>query len=203
MEAFIYLFLYRTLSGVQNGLGYALPKKRNNESNIRRWLAFTSLVLAISAAALPLILLSRELILPLQLLTITGAVVSIIGSLAVWDNFSRIFNRFPIAIHFWELWITTGVTLCWIALGGNLYWIAAHVYPALLLHKGAVNIGGGANFWRHGTDNPTGKTWHLPIINIDVPRLSLRGRQILAGLSLVGGAIVYIKGYSFTILNLL
>lgn len=196
----LYLFLYRTISGIQNAYGYARSSHQAVASN---GLTYTSLLLALTAW-LPLLLVPMgQLMVPLKLLAVTGATISTVGSIALWDNFARIFDRFPFAIHFWELWITTGVTLCWIALGGNLYLIAAHVYPALLLHKGAVNIGNGLPFWDVRTDDPTGKTWHLPIINIKVPRLGLRGRQGLAVLSVIGAAWVLWKGYSFSILNLL
>ncbi|MEL6971566.1 MAG: hypothetical protein AAFO02_15480 [Bacteroidota bacterium] len=194
MTAFVYLFIYRTLSGVQNGFGYA--EHRNGTT-------YTSLLLAL-LAWLPLLLVPfSSFIWPLKALAITGAIISTIGALGVWDNFSFIFNRFPVDIHFWELWITTGVTLCWIALGGNLYMVAAHVYPALLLHKGAVNIGSDLSFWDTRTDDATGKTFNIPLLNIRIPRLGLRGRQALAVLSLLGAGFVYWKGYSFTILNIL
>jgi hypothetical protein len=199
MFAFLFLFLYRTLSGVQNGFGYAIRNKPSSYGAI----SFVSVILAV-APYLP-ILLTDYPALPLgaKMLAWTGAAISTIGAVAVWDNFTDLLRRFTLGIHFWEMWVTSGVTLCWIALGGNLYLIAAHVYPALLLHKGAVNIGSGLPFWDHRTDDPTGKTFSIPLLNIKVPRMTLRGRQILAVVSLVGAAVVLWKGYSFTLLNLL
>jgi hypothetical protein len=192
MLEFIYLFLYRTLSGVQNGLGYAHKSVP---------LAFVSILLAI--AAVPPMWLMQGQILGGRMLAYTFAAISILSALGVWDSFNDALNgRFLKDIHFWELLLTGGMTLCWIVLGGNVYLVAAHVYPSLLLHKAAVNIGSGLPFWDHRTDDATGQTFNVPLINIRIPRLSLRGRQLLAVASLLGAVFVWWKGYSFTFYDL-
>lgn len=207
MIEFIFLFLYRTLSGIQNGIGYALPNpiKGPGESTnppLNRWLGILSVSLAI-VAYLPVFLSASQVPDVLKVLAVLGSTISLFGVLGVWDNFTSVFNRFVNDIHFWELLATGGVTLCWVALGGNIYLIAAHVYPALLLHKGAVNMGSGLPFWDTRTNDATGKTFSVPLLNINIPRLGLRGRQIIAAVSIIGAAVVYWQGYSFTLLDLL
>ena len=192
MLEFIYLFLYRVLSGVQNGLGYAHKSVH---------LAFVSILLAM--ASLPPMWLMQGQPLGGRMLAFTFAAISILSALGVWDSFNDALNgRFIKDVHFWELLLTGAMTLCWIVLGGNVYLVAAHVYPALLLHKAAVNIGSGLPFWDHRTDDATGQTFNVPLINIRIPRLSLRGRQLLAVASLLGAFIVWWKGYSFTFYDL-
>lgn len=193
MLTFLYLFIYRTLSGVQNGFGYA----RHSGG-----VAFSSILL-IAGALWPLWLLPGQP-LPWRIAAYVLAAVSVVSTLGVWDNFTGVLkHRMPDDIHFWELLLTGGITLCWIVLGGNLYLVAAHIYPALLLHKGAVNIGGGSPFWDTGTDDPTGKTFNVPLLNIRIRRMGLRGRQILAAISVIAVPIVIWQDYSLTLFDIL
>lgn len=195
MIEFIFLFLHRVLSGVQNGFGYA---RTGNDMGI-------TIVSAILLAALSIPLWVTAIDLPLvgRWLAYAGIAIAAVGTLGVYDNFTKRINLFPKDIHLWELLLTGGASVCWIALGGNLYLVAAHVYPALLLHKGAVNIGSGGAFWYHGTDDPSGQTFNVPLLNFRVPRLSLRGRQITAVVSLVGAAVVFWQGWAVSIYTLI
>lgn len=196
MITFLHLFLFRVLSGVQNGIGYAHLSKQTA-------IAITSILLAF-ATILPFFIFNIKGLSTIGIVAaMAGIVISIVGNMGVYDNFTKSLGIFPQDIHLWELLLTGGVSVCWIALGGNLYLIAAHVYPALLLHKAAVNIGSGLPFWDHRTDDATGQTYNIPLLNLRIPRLSLRGRQIIAVVSIVGAAVVWWQEWTLSIYKLI
>jgi len=200
---FIYLFLFRTLSGWQNGCGYAIRHTGSESGEIwyKMQLLVITFLLGIGALS-QLLWLGQAPTLFWKITTALLCSVSIVGVFGVYDSFEDDINFFPRDIHFWELVCTTGVTLGWVTLGGNLFLIAAHVYPALLLHKGAVNIGSGLPFWDHRTDDATGATFSIPLLGLRIPRLSAWMRQVLAVGSLIGAGLCWWYGWSFTIYNL-
>ena len=187
---FIYLFVFRALSGAQNGAGYA---GRN------RWciaitfllvlLCFYPIVMAIGYDTPPKLFWG--------VVSVLGSLASAIGVAGVADSFDDTYNIFPRDIHLWELLATAGVTLSMIVMGGNWLYIIAHLYPALLLHKGFINLGSNKGFWYHGTDDPTGAIFAIPLLGIKVPRMSLRTRQVLALISLLLALATYIWGWQF------
>jgi len=196
MMEFIYLFLYRALSGAQNGAGYA------RESLLRKVIT----ILLLIAGLLPIA--AAVWLWPTGNWVVTGIIVvcclaTDVGVLGVEDSFNNEWNILPRDIHLWELVATSGVTIAVIALNGNLLYIIAHLYPALLLHKGFVNIGSGKGFWYHGTDDATGKTFAIPLLGIKIPRLSLRGRQILAIASLFLAVATWLMGMKIDITDII
>lgn len=182
MYVFFYLFAYRTLSGVQNGLGYA---KRNG------WLAIVSCLL-IAGAMLPAWIMWPQATALAKTGAALGTIISMVGAFGVYDSFSDSFKVLPKDVHFWELLATSGVMMCWIALGGDLIQIAAHVYPALLLHKGAVNIGSRLPFWGNRTDDPTGATYNIPLLGIRIPRFGVTQRKLFAVVSFLLMMVAYV-----------
>lgn len=195
---FIYLFLFRVISGIQNGGGYAL--RRNPV--VGKWVLYTTTILLMAGSWAPLWITTRPPSVLLALLAGILCLASLTGVIGVFDGFEKRLSILPEDIHLWELFATGGVTLGWVTLGGNLFLIAAHVYPALLLHKAAVNVGSGIPFWDHRTDDATGDTFSIPLLNIKIPRASLRTRQVLAVLSIVAAAVVWWQGWSFTIYDI-
>lgn len=172
MIEFIYLFLFRVLSGGQNAFGYTEKKAG----------------LAISSGVMLLFIGGLFALLPLafgwlKIAAIGWLVVSFVGTIGVWDNFSGIVKLFPKDVHLWELLATSGVLLSWVAIGGNLIYIFASIYPSLLIHKGLINIGSGLKFWDTRTDDRTGKTYNIPLLGIKVPRMGIRTRISIAVLS--------------------
>lgn len=64
--------------------------------------------------------------------------------------------------------------------------LALSVYPSVFLQKVGVNLSGGAPWYYNGTDDPTGKTYALPIFGWKVPRLTTQyGKLILAIVSTI------------------
>lgn len=181
---FIVLFIYRSLSGLQNGLGYAgKPRLR----------FVTGAVLALLAGGFSGY---RNLIYtpPAKwaIISLALAVAAAIAAIMVELSFTYSQKAKIFDIHFWELVSTGAITIAMVLTGGNVYLIAASVYPGLILHKGFVNRGGGLPWFDERTDDPTGKTFNIPLLNIKAPRLSVKARIILAISSLVFAALVWI-----------
>jgi hypothetical protein len=99
-------------------------------------------------------------------------------------------------IHLWENFVTGGFMLFLALTGHNLLMLAFSVYPALILHKGLINLGSGLSFFDETTDDSTGKTYGIPLLGIKVKRSSTKMRLILAGLSILGAIVVILMSPS-------
>jgi len=180
---FIFLFLYRSLSGLQNGLGYA---------GKLRWRRVTTYTLAISAFLPFVVMLPGRPAAGILLAVLGGSIISALGAVGVEDSFDSEMNLLPTDVHLWEMLATSGVMISVVAAGGNLILVAASVYPALIIHKGLINTFGGLSWWDHRTDDATGKTFSIPLLGISVPRMGLRGRQAVAVVSIIAAAVAWI-----------
>lgn len=184
MLTFLLLFVQRVLSGTVNGAGYG---QRGDLV-----LFFSAMHLGATAACC--VLLPDEparwiMLLPTAALHLKAA---------VFLNF-----RFPWKpandIHLLET-ITVSVPMLLVCLSGNSVCLAAaSVYPALLLHKGFINWGGGTSFWNEATDDATGKTWGLPSLGIAIPRTGNRFRVAMAAVSVFGAVIYWMVGPEFVV----
>lgn len=102
-------------------------------------------------------------------------------------------------IHLWENFVTGGFVI-WMSLSGyNILLICCSVYPALILHKGLINMGSGLKFLDHATDDPTGKTYGIPLLGIKVPRMNTKMRLIFACLSIVAAVVIMIEGWNISV----
>lgn len=203
MFEFIFLSLFRTISGIQNGLGYARYKKART---------VTSWIMMISLAGLAGWYFFQQKPNWHVLVALVCIIASIVGTEGVEDYFNDNYQILPKDAHFWELIATGGITIAWTWMGGNIFTIAASIYPALILHKAAINIiprwkemkwKAFAFFLDHATDDPTGETFSIPLLGWKVKRLSVKGRLLLAGVSLVGMMIVSIMHLKLTLFDLL
>lgn len=176
MLLFLYLFLFRALSGVQNGFGYA-------DRKILRTITTLIMGLALMGTLFWIFYYPPESY--WKVASIFLVLASIVGVLGVEDSFNDNYQILPKDVHLWEILATGGVTLAWVTLGGNLISIAASIYPGLILHKGFINLGSGKTWWYHGTDDPSGQTYSIPLLGIKIPRLSTRGRISIAVASLM------------------
>lgn len=176
MIEFLYLFLFRALSGAQNGAGYA------KQQTLRVIITFTMCTVLIGTV-FTILYQPRET--PWEVFAVLLILISTLGAVGVEDSFNPSYQYLPKDIHFWEMLATGGITLAWVLLGGNLIGIAASVYPGLILHKGFVNLGSGKGWWYAGTDDRTGKTFSIPLLGIKVPRLNTRGRVHIAVISIL------------------
>ena len=192
---FIYLFLFRAISGAQNGFGYAQRK-------IGRYVCAGIMFLMISPF-LYYNLVYDDYHQVLRVLSILSAIASAIGVLGVEDGFNDEISILPKDIHLWEYVATGGALVAVVFMGGNLLYVVASVYPALILHKGFVNIGTGSKFFRHGTDDPTGKTWGIPLLNISIPRSSLKIRIAFAVISIALAGLIWYLGWDINVNTLI
>lgn len=196
MFEFLYLFIFRAVSGAQNGFGYA------DRQNGRRIVTFL-MELALIATGFLFLRIGDHLEWWQMMFVIVGLVVSLLGVAGVEGSFDPEWNLIFDDVHFWEVLATGGVTISWVVAGGNLVTIAASVYPALILHKGFVNIGSRKSFFYHGTDDETGKTYSIPILGWKIPRLSTSWRITLAVASIAVFGLSQLFHFGISIYTLL
>ena len=191
---FIFLFLYRSLSGWQNGLGYSGRHiARTSASYVLAIAAFAPSIALLRAHAAPAILLAALL----------GSAISALGAIGVEDSFNEKMRMLPKDVHLWEMLATSGVMASVAAMGGNLILIVASVYPALIVHKGLINVYSGLSWWDKRTDDATGRTFSIPLLGIRVPRMGTRGRQAAAVLSIIAAAAAWIVPAKVSIYSLI
>lgn len=174
MEAFVIAFIHRALSGLQNGLGYA-------KKEIWLWIVGAVLVFYpyLTAKAHWLFYLFTAV----NLACVSMKMMSFTDDLKFLKKLKD--------IHLWE-GLVTGGFFVWMAISGhNILMLLCSVYPALILHKGFINLGSGLKFLASATDDETGKTYGIPILGIKIPRSSTKFRLIVAGLSILAAAVVY------------
>jgi hypothetical protein len=187
MIAFIFNLVFRVVSGAQNGAFYAKSKiVMLLFTVVLVGLNLLSLFVSVEAGAY------REQAMALNIVAYICFAIS--AGFAVALYFVSWKKHGYKYIHLFELITVSAFLLAWVFSGGNLIYIACSVYPALILHKGAVNIGGGHNFWYHGTDDPTGQVYTIPVLGWSVPRMSLKFRLIVAFTSLM---IVLLNLFAF------
>lgn len=99
-------------------------------------------------------------------------------------------------IHLWENLVTGGYVVYLSLIGSNILLIMCATYPALIVHKGLINLGSKLPFFAEATDDATGKTYGIPLLGIKVKRSSTKFRLILAAVSLVVAVLVYLLDIS-------
>jgi len=190
---FIYLFLFRVISGLQNGLGYA---------RAHTWRTAVSYLLVITAFLPVLVILPGKPTVLILIGAIAGAIISALGAYGVEDSFNEKVKRLPKDIHLWEMLATGGVVISVTIMGGNIILILASIYPALIIHKGLINTFSGFSWWYHGTDDVTGKTFTIPLLGLSVPRLNVSARKTIAVLSIVAAAVAWIVPLRYNIYDI-
>lgn len=193
MFEFTYLFLFRSLSGLQNGLGYA---------KLSTWRIVVTVALIAAAGFLNVYFAFQPIPLFPRLITMLLSIISMAGALGVEDSFNPEMDLMPRDVHFWESFATGGVVLAWTIGGGNILLIIASVYPALILHKGFVNIGAGLKWWDVRTDDKTGRTFRIPMLGITIVRGGNAWRIFLAIVSLALAAATGLFGWKVTLVPL-
>ena len=187
---FLTLVAQRALSGVQNGLGYAGSRHRYAASLALAVFSFLGILAAI-IANLPAWQKGAAIL---------AFAASQIGIGMVENAFAarqdgESLPKWRSDIHLWENFITAGFLFGAVLAGVNILLVVLSVYPGLILHKGAVNIGSGLRFFDARTDDASGKTYSLPFLGINVPRLSTRWRVALAMGSIAAAILAISMGW--------
>ena len=192
MIAFFHLLIFRMLSGWQNGLGYA-DKERGR--------LVLSIILILLALAPTIIFAKASIPVLAKIASIILAAAAAFAILGVESSFNALFTLITEDLHFWELLATGLITIAWLMGGGNLLWIFASVYPALIVHKGLINLYSGLGFWDIITDDPTGRTFSF--LGGKFIRAGNAWRLLLAFFSIALATMTYLKGWTITIFPLL
>lgn len=108
-----------------------------------------------------------------------------------------LFKKFQ-DIHLWEEFVTGGIVIYMTLAGFNILLILCSVYPALIIHKGLINIGSKLDFFATATDDPTGKTFNIPLLGIKIKRSSNGVRLTLAGISIVAAILILFFGWNLS-----
>lgn len=176
MLEFIFAFIYRVVSGAQNGFGYA--------NQVRGRVAATTIMAVLGAALLVTAALGN---MPAALKggAIALSLVGMAGAIAVEDSFNQDINIFPADIHLYETLTTGAITLALCLAGHNVLMVACSVYPGLIIHKGLINALPGNSWWDTRTNDPTGKTFDIPLLGISIPRGSNTWRISAAVASII------------------
>lgn len=199
---FALVIFQRGLSGLVNSYGYS--KKIN-------LLIYGSLLLFIANVLIPQFYADYYLnnggsdYLGINILMYGFVIISVIGVLGVMFSFKKII---PSKIHTYEVLTTTGFTFAMYLCNYNVIDLILAVSPGMVLHKGFINLSTNRPFIDKNeiTNDPTGKTYYLEILDMDVPRIISKGnvRLVLAGLSIVLFVLnEMIFNVSFTFVNLL
>lgn len=190
MVELIFLFVFRVLSGVKNGAGYA----RNTRLRVA-----TETIMALMLGIVTVGWMREDLPGALKWLSISLGILSLIALWGVEDSFNKAINVFPADIHLYETLLTGAITAAWVLAGGNIFLIAAHVYPAMILHKGAINIGAGIPFFDTRTDDPTGRYFTIPLLKLKIRREGNPWRLFWAVVSIGFIAMALRYGWMFSI----
>lgn len=176
---FLLAFLQRVLSGVQSYFGYSKNKNM-------------LYVVTVIMMLYPLLFHTNTILL------IAFLIVNAIVLFMKMVSFDRLtftaFNKYK-DIHLWENLVTGGYVVYLALLAFNiksLVLIYCSVYPALILHKGLINLGSNQKFFDSATDDPTGQTYGIPLLNIKIKRSSTRFRIIVAIISLIVASLIFI-----------
>jgi len=187
---FLYLFIHRALSGAQNGLGYARSP----------WRTAATIALILMGFALIAYVIATPGPTPWYIAAGLCGALSAVAAEMVHISFQdrggyRIFD-----IHFWEIITTSALAVGVVLAGGNVLLVAASAYPGLILHKGFVNLGSGLPWWDSRTDDASGDTFSIPLLNISIPRSSTTLRVVLAVGSLLLAVLTLVFNWRFNVI---
>lgn len=176
METFIIAFVHRVLSGAQSYFGYS-------KKNKMLWIFAIILTLFTFTA------FCNHLLFYVYFLV--NLIVVVMKSSSFDRSVLKKIDKYK-DIHLWESLLTGGFVIYLTLTGYNIIMICLSVYPAMILHKGLINLGSGLSFFASATDDPTGKTYSIPLLGIKVPRLGTNYRLIFAIVSLILAILVVI-----------
>jgi hypothetical protein len=184
LESFLYPFLQRVISGLQNMYGY---EKNKNLLLGAGWVL----------ALFPLIFFTYSWLYLAYFIVNLFVVYMKTASFKLHPNLT-LFKKFQ-DIHLWENFVTGGIVLYLALANFNILLIICSVYPALILHKGLINIGSKLPFFATATDDETGKTYGIPLLGIKIKRSGNKVRLTLAAISLIAAALIFIFGWNLSI----
>ncbi len=180
---FLYPFLQRILSGLQSMFGYDKAKSG-------------FIVLSLVMLLFPLITLKFSWLFLAYFIT---NLITVYMKTASFDILPLTPLKKYRDIHLWENLVTGGYVVYLIFAHFNILLIMCSVYPALILHKGFINIGSGLKFFATATDDPTGETYGFKLFGLKIKRSSNLIRLILAGVSLIAAGLILFFGWNLSI----
>lgn len=183
MVSFLAPYLQRILSGAASFFGYS-------KRTVGLW------IISLIMMAFPLIVVQYNWFFVLFMIV---NVITIAMKAFSFDNTTTGFFKEYRDIHLWEDLVTGGFMVYMSLTGFNILLLICSVYPSLIIHKGLINLGNNLSFFAKATDDPTGKTYSIPLLGIKVPRSTTKMRLIFAGLSLIALVIILAMNYNLSI----
>jgi hypothetical protein len=175
MVSFILPFVQRCLSGMQSMYGYEKSKKG-------------FIILSLVMLFYPMITFKFHWLFFLYFIVNAFIVYMKTSSFELTSGLNE-FKKYH-DIHLWENLITGGYMVYMILSGFNVLLLICSVYPALIIHKGLINIGSGLSFFATATDDPTGKTYGFKLFNLKIKRSSNFIRLIFASVSIIAALLI-------------
>lgn len=186
MLSFFLPFFQRLFSGIQSMYGY---------SHEKLGFALMSILMCLSP------LLSYETSWLFYCFFIVNAMVIYMKTMSFQVIPQLTFLKKYGDIHLWESLVTGGYVTYLVLAHHNILLIMCSVYPALILHKGFINIGSKLSFFATATDDPTGKTYGFKLFGLKVKRTGNAFRLTMAVLSIIGAILIYFLGWNVSIPN--
>lgn len=186
MISFFLPFIQRTSSGIQSMFGYSHQK-----------IGF--IIMSILMALSPLLMYENGWLfgifffVNLAIIYMKTMSFQLVPQLTLFKKYTD--------IHLWENFVTAGYTTYLVLAHYNILLIMCSVYPALILHKGFINIGSKLSFFATATDDPTGKTYGFKLIGLKVKRGSNAYRIGMAIISIIAAILILIFGWNLSIPN--
>lgn len=173
--SFLYPFVHRVLSGMQSMYGYDKTKASFIECSILLLL-------------FPLFTIEIWWVFFLFFVLYIGIVFMKTMSFNLIPQLNH-FQKYR-DIHLWENLVTGSYWIYLVLAGFNILLLICAVYPALIIHKGLINIGSGLSFFATATDDPTGKTYGFKLFGFKIKRSSNTVRLIFTALSLIAAYFI-------------
>lgn len=186
MLSFFLPFIQRALSGFQSMFGYS-----------NRKLEF--LLISILIGVMPLLFFNFGWLFITFFIVNLFVVYMKTMSFNVLPNLT-LFKKYG-DIHLWENLVTGGYVLYLVLAHYNILFIMCSVYPALILHKGFINIGSKLSFFATATDDPTGKTYGFKLFGLKIKRTGNAYRFTMAILSILAAILIYLLNWNISIPN--
>lgn len=187
---FLFAFFHRVFSGLQSMFGYKKSK-----------IGFV--IVSLVMMLYPFLNFTTHWLFYLYIIINFIVVYMKTSSFRIISHFF-LFKKYQ-DIHLWESLLTGGYVLYLILAHYNVLFVVCSVYPALIIHKGLINIGSGLSFFDTTTDddttndgNPIGATYGFKLFGFKIKRSSNLVRLILAIVSILSTIIIYINDWNLT-----
>lgn len=181
IHASVLFVLHRLLSGIRNGTQYnRKPAAENAPLLALLAMSLVSIILGAVVLNMPSWAFIPTWLSALKYLFIPASWVA--GYFATQLHST---NKWLRDIHLWteveQLCLSAMMLLS--GIPGVIVWVCT-IYPAVFTQKTVINRFCEMNWYEDRTDDPTGATYSIPVLNLKIPRTTQKLRAILTAISI-------------------